>query len=131
MIMQDSTSAIKLLNNGRESVGKRTRHLGMRIFYAKDLVRNKEVEVINCPTKKMIADCNTKSLVRGKFKMLRDAILNLSGIHHTQVRQKECVEQTRAQMTSHDTICACYVIVLCDAYLHCSLTRAHMRVMCA
>ena len=93
--MQDNTSTIKLLNNGRESPGKRTRHLDIRLFYVKDLVKNKEVEVVYCPTEKMIADYNTKPLVGAKFKMFRDVILNLSGIHHTQVGQQECVEQIR------------------------------------
>ena len=95
VIMQDNTSTIKLLNNGRESAGKRTRHLDIRLFYVKDLVKNKEVEVVYCPTEKMIADHNTKPLVGAKFKMFRDVILNLSGIHHTQVGQQECVEQIR------------------------------------
>ena len=95
VIMQDNTSTIKLLNNGRESAGKRTRHLDTRLFYVKDLVKNKEVEVVYCPTEKMIADYNTKPLVGAKFKMFRDVILNLSGIHHTQVGQQECVEQIR------------------------------------
>lgn len=64
----------------------------MKIFYVEDLVKNKEVEAICCLTEKMIADCNTRPLVGGKFKMHRDVILNLSGIHHTQVGQQECVE---------------------------------------
>ena len=68
--MQDNTSIIKLLNNGRESAGKRTRHLDMRLFCVKYLVANKEVEVMSCPTERMIADYNTKPLVGGKFKML-------------------------------------------------------------
>ena len=81
--MQDNTSTIKLLNNGRESAGKRTRHLDTRLFYVKDLVANKEVEVVYCPTERMIADCNTKPLVGGKFKLFRDVILNLNGIRHS------------------------------------------------
>ena len=48
--MQDNTSTIKLLNDGRESSGKRTRHLDVRLFYVKDLIGNDEVEVKYCPT---------------------------------------------------------------------------------
>ena len=99
-VMQDNTSTIKSLSDGRESAGKRTMHLDMRLFYVKDLVKNKEVEVIHCPTEKMIAEHNTKSLVGTTFKMFRDVILKLSGTRHAQVGQQECVEQTRAQMTS-------------------------------
>ena len=56
---------------------------------------NKEVEVMCCPTEKMIADYNTKPLVGAKFKIFRDAILNLSVIHRSQLGQQECVEQMR------------------------------------
>ena len=83
------------------------------------------------PIEKMIADHNTKPLVGGKFKMFRGVILNLSEIHHDQVGQQECVEQTRAQMTQHGTICACYAIVSHDACLYRGLTHARVCTMCA
>ena len=54
--MQDNTITIKLLNDVRESAGKRARHLGMCLFYGKDLVANEEVEVVCYPTERMIAD---------------------------------------------------------------------------
>ena len=91
VIVQDNTSTVKLLNNGRESSGKRMRHLDMRLFHVKDLIENDEVKVTHCPKERTIAYYNTKPLVLvgGKFKMFRDVILNLSGIHHSQVGQQE------------------------------------------
>ena len=68
--MQDKTSTIRLLNNGRESAGKRTRRLDMRLFYVRDLIANKEVKVLSCPMERMIAYYNAKPLVGGKFKCL-------------------------------------------------------------
>ena len=54
------------------------------------------MEVVYCPTERMIVDYNTKPLVGGQFKMFRDVILNLNGIHHSQVGQQECVGKMRA-----------------------------------
>ena len=73
----------------------------MRLFCIKDLLANKEVEVAHCPTERMIADCNAKPLGGRKFKIFRHTILNLSGIHHFQVGQQECIGQTRAQIAPY------------------------------
>ena len=38
IIYQDNTSTLKLMNNGKLSSGKRTRHFDMRLFYVNDLI---------------------------------------------------------------------------------------------
>ena len=98
---------MKLLSNGREISGKRARHLDTQLLCVKDFIRNDEMEVKFCPAERMIVDCNIKPLVGGKFKMFRDVILNLSGIHHSQVGQHECVRQTRLKMKSCDATHTC------------------------
>jgi hypothetical protein len=40
----------------------------------------------------MLADCMTKPLGGGKFKVFRDLIMNLHGKHH-RIGQQECVGQ--------------------------------------
>ena len=76
---RDDVSTVNLLNNGRESSGKRARHICMRLFYVKDLIGNYEVEVKHCPTERMIADCSAKPLVGEKFKIFRDVFLIQAG----------------------------------------------------
>lgn len=95
VIFQDNASAIKLLENGKESSGKRTRHFDIRLFYVADLINSKEVTVKYCPTDRMWADYNAKPLVGKKFSVFRDRIMNLSDMHHL-VGQQECVGETHA-----------------------------------
>ena len=77
IIYQDNTSTIKLLNNGRLSSGKRTRHFDIRLFYATDLIGRNEVQVKYCPTEDMLADYMSKPLVGSSYKKQRQRILNL------------------------------------------------------
>ena len=74
-----------------EKVREKEQDILIRLFYVKDLIGNNEVKVMCCPTERMIVDCNVKLLVGGKFKMLRDVILNLIGTHQSQVGEQECV----------------------------------------
>ena len=90
ILFQDNTSNIKLLENGKESSGKRTRHFNIRLFYATDLINEKEVTVTYCPTDRMWADYDSKPLVGAKFKLFRDMKMNLSDRHHL-AGQQECV----------------------------------------
>ena len=53
---QDNTSIIKLLENGRRSEGKRTRHFDIRLFHTKDLIDRKEVVVDHFSSDEMIDD---------------------------------------------------------------------------
>ena len=56
IIFQDNASTIKLQRNGKISLGKRTRHFDIKLFYITDLISRYEVSVKCCPTGKMIAD---------------------------------------------------------------------------
>ena len=90
MLFQEKTRNISLLQNGKESSGKRTRHFNIRLFYATDLIKEKELMVKYCPTDRMWADYDTKPLVGAKFKLFRDMKMNLSDRHHL-IGQQECV----------------------------------------
>lgn len=81
--LEDNTSTIKLLNNGRESLGKRARHFDIRLFYEKASIGNDDVRVEHYPTERMIADHSSKPLASGKFDLRRDAMMNLSGKDHS------------------------------------------------
>ena len=77
IIYQDNTSAMKLMNNGRLSSGKRTRHFDIRLFYINDLIGRGECIVKYCPTEEMLADYMSKPLTGKAYKMNRKQILNL------------------------------------------------------
>ena len=67
MILQDNKLAMLIEENVRASYSKRTRHLNIRHFYAKDTVDRREVEIAHCPTEIMLADFFAKSLQRSLF----------------------------------------------------------------
>ena len=90
VIYQDNTSTMKLVNNGKISSGKRTRHFDIKLFYITDLIAKDEVSIKYCPTDKMIADYMSKPVTGSKFREFRDLILNLSGEPY-QIGQQECV----------------------------------------
>ena len=52
-IFQDNTSVINLLEHGKKSSSKRTRHFDRRLFYVTDLINSKEVIVKYCSIDRM------------------------------------------------------------------------------
>jgi hypothetical protein len=63
--------------NGKASSGRRTRHINIRYFFIADRVAKKEVSIIYCPTKLMVADYFTKPLQGALFYKFRDQILDV------------------------------------------------------
>jgi hypothetical protein len=63
--------------NGRESSGKRTKHMNVRYFFTKNRVENGEMTIKWCPTKKMLADPFTKPVQGSEFRMFRAKIMNV------------------------------------------------------
>jgi hypothetical protein len=89
IIYQDNKSTIQLADNGRPSIGKRSRHLNIKYFFVTDLINRKQVSIKYCPIDEMVADYMTKPLTRNKFKQYRVLIMNLP--HHHSRSPKECV----------------------------------------
>ena len=77
LLLQDNTSAIQLEKNGRESAGKRSRHIDIRYFFIKDCIEKEKITVKFCPTDDMVADFFTKPLQGAKFTKFRQSIMNL------------------------------------------------------
>jgi len=78
-LYQDNMSAMRMEKNGRKSAGQKSRHINIRYFFIKDKVQNGELNILHCPTAKMIADFFTKPLQGALFKLFRDIIM---GIKH-------------------------------------------------
>jgi hypothetical protein len=52
IVYQDNQSSILLECNGHGSSGHRTQHIDIRYFFICDRIKNKELRVEYCPTKK-------------------------------------------------------------------------------
>ena len=97
MFGQDNMSMIKQATNGKLSSGKRTRHIKIRFFFIKDRIKSGDINIVYCPTDRMLADFLTKPLQGSKFKIFRDQIMgyskpfNLLGGDESSSTLKECV----------------------------------------
>ena len=59
---QDNQSAMRIESNGQKSCGEKSRHIDIRYFFIKDIIRRENIELVHCPTERMIADYYTKPL---------------------------------------------------------------------
>ena len=66
MVMQDNKSCVLMLKNYTISIGKCSKYIHIRYFFAVDkMMKNKE-RVVHFPTDKMMSDYNTKP-TQGSF----------------------------------------------------------------
>ena len=75
IVYQDNQSAIKMEKNGRHSCTGNSRHIDIRYFFIKDRVKSGAIEVVYCPTDKMVADFFTKPLQGSMFSVYRKTIM--------------------------------------------------------
>jgi hypothetical protein len=102
ILYQDNKSAITLETNGRQSAGRRSRHLDIRLFFVTDQVRKGNITIEYCPTDDMTGDYMTKPLHGKKFESFRNQIMNfpasaITSSDPTSVVQQECVESNKSQ----------------------------------
>ena len=67
-VYQDNISLSYLLVNRQASSSKRTKHMNVHYFFAKDMIKNGKMTIKHCPTKQMLADPFTKPLQGGVFR---------------------------------------------------------------
>ena len=60
--------------NGRNSCTGNSRHVDIRFFFVHDRVKTGKVDVVYCPTDKMVADFFTKPLQGNIFKKFRASV---------------------------------------------------------
>jgi len=75
ILFQDNQSTILLLDNGRQSAGKRSRALNIRYFFVHDQKNKGNIDIEYCPTKKMWADPMTKPLQGSDFRYMADRLM--------------------------------------------------------
>ena len=61
-----------------KSVEQNSRHVNIKHFFVTDRVKDKELKVMYCPTKEMIADLFTKPLQGILFTTHQDTVLGIS-----------------------------------------------------
>jgi hypothetical protein len=88
MLMQDNMSTMLLQKNGHFSVGKGSKHIHIRYFFATDKIEKKEIRLIYCPTDKMIADYSTKPLQGAKFVEFRDLMLGINACDYEEYKRQ-------------------------------------------
>ncbi len=62
LVFQDNKSAILLEKNGKQSSGKRTRHMNIWYFFITDGVKQEEISIKYCSATEMVGDHFTKPL---------------------------------------------------------------------
>ena len=71
-------SAIKMEKNVRQSCGEKSRYIHIRFFFIKDVLARENIDIVHCPTERMIADYFTKPLQGSLFRKMRDIITGLA-----------------------------------------------------
>ena len=69
---------MKIESNGQRSCGEKSRHIDIRYFFIKDIIKREGIEIIHCPTERMIADYYTKPLQGSLFRKMRDILMGLT-----------------------------------------------------
>lgn len=82
ILHQDNQSCILLAKNGRQSSSKRTKHINLRYFFAKDRIDSGDIAIRYCPTEDMHADFFTKPLQGNLFRRHRDFIMNVDPTYY-------------------------------------------------
>ena len=71
-------SVMRLESNGLKSYGEKSRHIDIRFFFIKDVLKRENIELKHCPTERMIADYFTKPLQGSLFRKMRDIIMGVT-----------------------------------------------------
>ena len=88
---QDNQSAILLEKNGCRSFGEKSRHINIRYFFIKDVLRREKITITHCPTEHMIADYFTKPLLGNLFTSLRNIVMGITPyLAKERVRNEVC-----------------------------------------
>ena len=77
IVYQHNMSTMKLEENVRSSIEKRTHHINIRYYFVKDCIKAGDINVKYCPTEIMIADFNTKPLKGKLFRITRNLIMHI------------------------------------------------------
>jgi hypothetical protein len=86
--MEENKSTMLLMKNGKLFSVKRTKHIGIRYFYVKDLIDGGIIKASHCISKNMVADFFTKPLQGKCFERKSDILLNVNKINSSQEHRR-------------------------------------------
>ena len=69
---------MKMEINGQRSFRKKSRHIHIKYFFIKDILKREDIEIIHCSTERMITDYYAKPFHGSLFKKLRDILMGLT-----------------------------------------------------
>jgi transposase InsO family protein len=72
----EDNSACRIMSANELKTYSRARHYVTRLGFAQDMVGNKTVDLLECPTSEMIADALTKPLTYDEFRKYRDVMVH-------------------------------------------------------
>ena len=76
ILFQDNKSTILLATNGRQSAGKKSKHIKNKYFLVADKVDQGDLQIKHEGTDTMWADYHSKPLQGSKFREMRSKIMN-------------------------------------------------------
>lgn len=97
VLYQDNQSAMKIEINGKRSSSSKTKHMDNRYFWIKDRLETENIQVVYCPTEKMIGDFFTKPLQGNLFKRLREVVMGVVSIEEFQNESETKSKQERVR----------------------------------
>ena len=59
---QDNISAMRMESNSLKPCGEKSRHVNIRYFFIKNVLKREDIELVHCPIERMIADFYTETL---------------------------------------------------------------------
>ena len=74
-LIQDNQSTINLLNNGKKSAGKQSRHIDIRLFWTSKRLKLHNIKVKYFPTEHMLGDFFTKPLQGSLFRDMQHVVM--------------------------------------------------------
>ena len=72
VLYEDNQGAIQLSRNPQ--FHNRTKHIDVAFHFIRERIESKEIDVLYCPTKNMLADIMTKGLIKQKFEKFRNLL---------------------------------------------------------
>ena len=74
-LAKDNESEIRMLVNGKKSCTSNSKHVAIKYFWCTDRIKNGNITVKHCPTKKMLADYMSKPVQGKLFTSFRNVIM--------------------------------------------------------
>ena len=114
ILAKDNESEIRMLINGKDSCTSNSKHVAIKFFWSTDRIKNGNIDVRHCNTKKMVADYMSKPLQGQVFKDFRSVLMGWTHIsvmfdhsaskERVENNEKFCVVAKGRKMTHAEAI---------------------------